>query len=114
MITENQKKLLIAFSYDDAVNDYGWKHEDASCWNSCLAYDMVQNGIRPQSVGGVIAKASEAGLIRTCGGEDGNTSLTDLGRAELGKLIEEEEASQSALKNQDAIRQELGKQLLPF
>lgn len=87
MITENQKKLLIAFSKDDHVNDYGWQDEDAAAWNVCLADGMVKEGISRQSVGGVIAKAAEAGLICTCGGEDGNTELTDFGRTILGQIL---------------------------
>lgn len=86
-ITENQKKLLIAFSEDTHVADLGWEHEDAGAWNDCLADEMVAEGIKRESVGGVIAKASEAGLILTCGGSDGATSLTDLGRQTLSKLL---------------------------
>jgi len=87
MITENQRKLLIAFSKDDHVNDYGWDSEYAVAWNLCLADGMVEEGISRQSVGGVIAKAAEAGLIRTCGGEDGSTELTDFGRTILGQIL---------------------------
>jgi len=48
---------------------------------------MVDGGIDRSAVGGVIAKAADAGLIRTGGGIDGSTELTDLGRSELAKLL---------------------------
>ena len=86
-ITENQKKLLIAFSKDDHVNNWGWQHEEAGAWNDCLVEGMVDEGIDRRAVGGVIAKAADAGLIRTGGGIDGSTELTDLGRSELAKLL---------------------------
>lgn len=86
IVTELEKKVLIAFSRNDHVRDYGWQDPEAAAWVDVLSDDLETDfGMSGKVFSGVMSSLVKKGLIDTNGD---SCSMTDNGRKVLKDILD--------------------------
>ena len=97
-ITDNAKKILVAFMQVAFVSDPGWRSAEAAAWMDGFHEDAGMDG---KVFAGTIAAMSKAKLINCSSNKvpmhDRSFSLTDAGRAACGVIEAEQIATAEAI-----------------
>ena len=107
-ITDNAKKILVAFMQDDFVSDHGWRSTEAAAWMDGFHEQAEMDG---KVFAGTLAGMSKAKLVNCSSNKvpmhDRSFSLTDAGRAACEEMDKElnQEAPATSKKTKKAKKE---------